>query len=94
VGVGLHPTQCRLLLRAKWYLDPPSRMATIDMGRNWGLLCPFWGELGPNLTQCPLGLPPYHTKWNLDLSSRLATTDMGRKLGAVRDPFEGSWVPI
>jgi len=30
-------------------------VATIDMGRNEGLLCPFRGELGPRLIQCDLG---------------------------------------
>ena len=36
-------------------------MATIDMGRKEGLLCPFRGELGPRLIQCGLGrgLLPY-----------------------------------
>ena len=29
------------------------RFATIDMGRNLGVV-PFWGELGPHLTQCRL----------------------------------------
>ena len=33
------------------------RLATIDMGRKKGLLCPFrgGGELDPRLTQCGLG---------------------------------------
>jgi len=37
------------------------RLATIDMNRKVGGLCPFYGELGPHLTQCGLGrgLPPY-----------------------------------
>jgi len=49
-------------LRTKWHLDPPNRLATIDMGRKLGDL-PLLEEreLGPNLTQCCLdrGLPPY-----------------------------------
>ena len=31
------------------------RLATIDMGRNWGLLCPFRGGAGSRLTQCGFG---------------------------------------
>jgi len=35
-------------LHTKWYLDPSSRLVTIDMGRKLGRLCPFGeGELGP-----------------------------------------------
>jgi len=31
-------------LRTKWYPDPSSRLATIDMGRKVGRVkCPFWG---------------------------------------------------
>jgi len=29
-------------------------------------LCPFWGQLGPNLTQCGLGRGLPHTKWHLE----------------------------
>jgi len=53
--------------------------------KNGELLCPFpWGQLGPHLTQCRLGLglPPY-MKWHLNPSGRLAATDMGQKLGVV-----------
>ena len=60
--LGPHLTQCGLGeadLRTKWQLDPSSRLATIDMGRKWGLLCPFLWELGPRLTQC--GLDRGHT---------------------------------
>ena len=41
--------------------DPSSRLATIDMGRKWGMLCPLLGEAGTELTQCDLGrgLSPY-----------------------------------
>ena len=47
-------------LPTKWQLDLSSRLATIDMGRKVGLLCPFFGA-GSHLTQCCLvqGLPPY-----------------------------------
>jgi len=48
---------------------------------NWGL-CPFLGELGPNLTQCRLVEAYLRTKWHLVPPSRLATIDMDRKLGA------------
>jgi len=37
--LGTHVTQCRLgrgLQRTKWYPDPPSRLATIGMGRDVG----------------------------------------------------------
>ena len=57
-------------------------VATIDMGRKRGLLCPFPGEMGLRLTQCGMGRV-VHTKWRLHPYSRLATIDMKRKLGAV-----------
>jgi len=30
-------------------------------GKKWGVLCSFWGEPGPHLTQCAVGrgLPPH-----------------------------------
>jgi len=37
--LGPRLTQCRWAepyLRIKWHLDPSSRLATIDMGENWG----------------------------------------------------------
>ena len=40
-------------LCTKWHLDPSSRLATIDTGRKLGAVPPFWGELGPHLTQSP-----------------------------------------
>jgi len=68
-------------LHTKWHLNPSSRFATIDMGRNWGYVASFWeGELGPHPAQCGLG--------HLDSSSRLATIDMDRKLGGYV-PFLG-----
>jgi len=46
-ALGPHLTQCGLdrgpYLRAKFHLDPCSRLATIDMGRKMGALPPFWG---------------------------------------------------
>jgi len=40
----------------KLHFDPSSRLATADMGQKLGRGCvPFWGELGPHLTQCRLG---------------------------------------
>jgi len=46
-------TWAEAYLRTKWHLDPPSRLATIDMGGKVGMLCPHFGEgeLGPHLTQ-------------------------------------------
>jgi len=63
--------------RIKWHLDASKRLATIEMGRQLGELCPlFWaGELA--WTKAHL-----HAKCHLDPSSRLATIDMGRKWGA------------
>jgi len=40
-----------MYLPTKWHLNPSSRLATIDIYRKLGGLCPFWGELGPHLTQ-------------------------------------------
>ena len=37
LGRGLPPYQVT-------YLDPSSRLTTIDMGRNWGRLCPLLGR--------------------------------------------------
>jgi len=48
-------------LHTKWHLNPPSRLATIYMGRKSGGCAPFRGELGLHLTRCGLGrgLPAY-----------------------------------
>ena len=37
------------------------RLATVDMGRKIGELCPLWGKVDPHITQCGLdrGLPSY-----------------------------------
>jgi len=62
------------------------RLATIDMGRILGGLCPlFRGGVGlqRNVAWSEAYL---RTKWHLDPSSRLATIDMGRKLRAL-PPF-------
>jgi len=58
-----HNVACaKAYLRAKWHIDPSSRLATIDIGRKFGAVPLFWGgrELGPHLAQCGLsrGLPP------------------------------------
>jgi len=60
--LGPNVTQCRLgrrlppYLSTKWHLDPPSRLATIYVGRKLGAPLPFWrGALGPHLTQSRLG---------------------------------------
>ena len=38
----------------KWHLDPSSCLATIDMGRKVGVLCPFLGRAGsPSNTMKP-----------------------------------------
>jgi len=89
LGRGLPPYLPPYLPRNKWHLDPCSRLATIDLGRNWvgGAVPFFYGELGPPLTQSRLGrgLPSYQV--HLSPSSRLTTTDRGRKFGAC--PFRG-----
>jgi len=84
-------------LHAKCHLDPPCRLATVDMDRKSGALPPFWGgDLGLHLTQCRVGLPSYQ------VASRsiqpfghniLTTADMGRKLGAVCPFGEGELGP-
>jgi len=61
---------------------------------NWGAPPPFWGKLGPHLTQSRLGRGYVHTNWHLNPSSHLATADMGRKLGAVAVCGRGTWVPV
>jgi len=44
-------------LRTKWHLDPPSRLATIDMGRKVGL-CPLLERAGsPSNTMSPRPRP-------------------------------------
>jgi len=74
-----------LPMRAKFHLDPSSRLATIDMGQKLGRgLCPFFwgGELSSHRTVA-WAEAYLHTKWHLNPSSRLATTDIGRKFGAM-----------
>ena len=53
------------------------RLATINMGRKWDTVPPFWGKLGLHATQGGY----IRIKWHLDPSSRLATMDMDRKVG-------------
>ena len=47
------------ILGRERHLDPSSRLTTIDMGRKFGVLCPFFrgGELGPHLTKSPWPRP-------------------------------------
>jgi len=47
------------------------RLATIDMGRKLGggLWPPFWGELGPHLTQCGRDEAYLRAKFHLDQST-------------------------
>ena len=49
------------------------RLGTRDVGRKVGVLYPFLGDLGPQLTHCVLGQAYLHIKWHLDPSNRLAT---------------------
>ena len=82
-------------LRSKWHLDPSSRLATIDMGKNCVGAVPFFlGGAGSPSNTVACTQAYLHTKWHLSPSSRLATMDMGRKLGALQLLGEGSWVPI
>jgi len=62
-------------LRTKWHLDPPSRLARIDMGRKVGAAVPrlFWeGKLGTHQHNVPWAEAYLPTKWHLDPSNRLA----------------------
>ena len=50
-------------LRTKWHLDPSSRLATTDMGRNLGAVLPFWGgKLGLIYHNVALAEAYHHTK--------------------------------
>jgi len=76
-GTGSHLTQCCLggrgLPSYQVALDPSSRLATTDMGRELGL-CVIEGEdLGPHLMQHGQAEAYLHAKFHLDPSSRLAT---------------------
>ena len=90
-GLGPHLTPqvawAEAYLRAKYHLDPSSRLATINMGRKFGggLRPLFWGggEGSPSNTKSQRAEAYLRAKWNLDLCSHLAATDLGRKLGAV-----------
>ena len=62
--LGLHLTQrpwAEAYLSTKCYLDPSSRLATIDMGQKLGSL--LEGDWVPRLTQ--FGLGRCRTKWHL-----------------------------
>jgi len=66
------------------------RLATIDMNRILGGLCPFSFFVGGSAgSPCNTmaWCEAYHcTKWHLDPSRRLAITDIGRKLGGLCPP--------
>jgi len=63
-------------LHTKWYPDPCSCLAIIDVGRKSGrLLCPFLWGAGPHQTQCRRGRPPY----------QVDTTDMDRPESPARE---------
>ena len=65
-------------LHTKWYRDPSSYLATIDLGQNvGGLLCYFLvGKLVQhNVAWAEAYLP---TKWHLDSSNCVATTHEGK----------------
>jgi len=64
-----------MCLHTKWHFDPSSRWPQQTWAENWGL-CPFFGELGPCLTQCGLAKAYLRTKWHLDPCSHLATTEI------------------
>jgi len=70
----IHPTPWPQQTWAADYTD--AGKACIPKLRNWGLLCPFPGELFPHLTWCGLGRGQpgnHHTKSHPNLSNRLAT---------------------
>jgi len=80
-------------LRTKWYVDPSSRLATIDVGRKLGKgLRPLFGEgeLSLHLTQCSLGRAFLRTKWHLDPFGR---NSHGPKIGRLRPLLGRGWVP-
>jgi len=63
------------------------------LAENWGL-CPFLGELGPNLAQCGLGrdLPPYQVaSWSIQPFSH---NIYGPKIGRLCPFGGGSWFSI
>ena len=74
-------------LPTKCHLNPSNRLAAIDVGGKWGLLCPIWGAGSPSNTMSP-GPRPTSVPRGIFGHNR-----HGRKLG--RAPlFGGSWVPI
>jgi len=86
-----HPSQ-QSTSRSKWHLGPSSHLATTNMDRKLGRLCPLFGGGARSSSNTMCQAEAYlRTKWHLDPSSRLVTTD-GPKIGAV--PLLESWVPI
>jgi len=81
---------CRGLDLCQVAPNPFSRLATIDMGRKLGGLCPLCGGRGSPSNTIARVEANLRTNWQLHPSSRLATMDIGRKLGAVRGlpPYE------
>ena len=84
-------------LRAKWHLDPSSRLATIDMCRKLEGALPFWGgELGPHLTQYGLSQPrPTSITSGILIIQPFGHNRHGPKIGGGSAFLgRGSWVPI
>ena len=67
-------------------------VATIDMGRKEGLLCPFRGSWDPAQYSVAWAEVYFRTKRRLHPSSHLVTIDTNRKRGAV--PLLGGCDPI
>jgi len=94
--LGPHLTQRRwaeAYLRTKWHLDPSSRLATIDMGRKFGLR-PFWGRCSwaPSNTMS-LGLRPISLPSGMFIHPAIWPQQIwAKKWGAV-PPGKGSWAP-
>ena len=70
-GHGLN--QVSSISRSSAAAEMGDRLATVDMGRKQGLLCPFpWRELGSR-HNVAWGEAYLRTKWHLDPTNRLAT---------------------
>ena len=78
--------------------DPPSRLATINMGQKMGgYVCPFSGGSRVPIKHKVIWAEAYlHIKWHLSPSSRLAKTENGHgpKIGGCAPLGEGIWVSI
>jgi len=82
-------------LRAKCHLDPSNSLATLNMGRKFGGLCPLLGERGVGSPSNKVAWAEayLHIKCHLDPCSHLATTCMGLKLGGSAPLEEGELGP-